>query len=492
GVLMVEVKGGTIRIQNGQWYSTSSTGATHPIHDPTQQAERGRRALRQWLSKHDKTRRHEFALFPAVALPDCRVAGDLRPDSPNELFIDITHLHALPARIEAMFAFAKQHADRQNQRMGGQGALDALIALVVPTADLAPRLVEAFARENRQIEALTQQQFRVLKQLGQQRRAAILGGAGTGKTLLAMEKAERLANEGLRVLFVCYNKLLAQWVADRLAKPDLEVMTFHKLAGTLCERAGNPTADLDPADFFNRVADLLMDALDTLRAADPSHAALYDAVVVDEGQDFDDTWWLCLTEALRRPDDGVFYVFYDPRQRVFAQVGQIPIPTPPFVLTENLRNTQHIHAWLKPYMSDDLEAAGPDGRPVEVIPCPDPAEERKQLQKVLHRLVNVEGVAPADIVILTPSAEKRSQWKNDEALGNFTLTWGAQAATPMQVRVATIYAFKGMEAPVVIVSELAALRADNWGKLMYVAVSRARHHAVILGDPTPPPSQPPV
>src|SRR5690606_16393286 len=105
-----------------------------------------------------------------------------------------TQIDNLEQRILDIYAFWKQRADRANERMDGKAAVDGLVDLVVPTRQLRPRIADIFERERRKIEELTQQQFRVLRLLRNHRRAAIVGGAGTGKTMLAMEKAQQLAD----------------------------------------------------------------------------------------------------------------------------------------------------------------------------------------------------------------------------------------------------------------------------------------------------------
>ncbi len=481
GVLILEVKGGIIRVENGQWYTTSRTGRTSTIHDPCQQAERNRRALSDWLENDPRTRGIPFALFPAVALPDSQVAGHIRPDCPQDIFIDIRHLHDLESRLMQIFSYWKAHADSKNSKWGGQRAVDALVNLLVPTRSLQPKITEQFARENRKIEELTQQQFRILKMLRYQRRAAVIGGAGTGKTLLAIEKATQLAESGMRVLFVCYNANLADWIKQRLQQPQIDVFTFHALVGHMIHRARIPRPR--GTGFYDQVADLLVDAAGVLHAPDADPAQLYDAIVVDEGQDFEDTWWIGLLETLKDPEHGIFYVFFDDNQRIFTQISQIPMDGAPLYLDENLRNTQHIHERLKPYSRDvEIQCIGPEGRPVEVISASDKNAERRELQRVLHRLVNEEGIPAEHIVVLTPAGEKRSQWKSDDQLGNFILTWQLDTEMQMAARVCTIYSYKGLESPVVILTELHALRTEIADQLLYVGLSRARHHAVVIGE----------
>jgi hypothetical protein len=476
GVLIMEVKGGDIRIENGHWFS-----GRHPIKDPCEQAERNRRALRDWLEVDPRTKGVAFALFPAVALPDSRVAGHIRPDCPEDIFIDTTHLHDLENRLLAIFRYWQSRADARNARMDGARAVDALLNLLVPTRRLQPRIVEQFAHENRKIDELTRQQFKILNILRYQKRAAIIGGAGTGKTLLAMEKATQLAESGLRVLFVCFNTNLSKWIGGRLQHPQIDVFTFHGLVGHMVHRARLSVPR--GSGFFEQAPELLVDAVSVLHAPDGNPDALYDAIIVDEGQDFEDTWWIGLLDTLKSSESGVFYVFFDDNQRIFTQLSQVPMDGAPLYLDENLRNTQHIHERLKPFSRDaDIQCVGPEGRPVEVIAARDKQAERRELQRVLHRLVNEEGVPAESIIVLTPAGEKRSQWQNDDQLGNFVLTWDLNTEMPMAALICTILSYKGLESPVVILTELHALREEISNQLLYVGLSRARHHAVVIGE----------
>jgi hypothetical protein len=476
GVLVMEVKGGKVEIEEGRWFS-----GRHAIKNPCEQADRNRWALADWLNNAPQTKGIPFALFPAVALPDARLAGHIRPDCPEDIFIDTTHLHDLENRLLSIFRYWQTRADASNAKMGGQKAVEGLVKLLVPTRSLQARIIEQFEHENRKIEELTRQQFKILNVLRYQKRAAIVGGAGTGKTLLAMEKASQLAESGLKVLLVCFNTNLSKWIQGRLQHPQIDVFTFHGLVGHMVHRARLPM--VRGSNFFEQAADLLADATSILQAPDANPNHLYDAIIVDEGQDFDDTWWIGLLDALKDTENGIFYVFFDDNQRLFTQISQIPLDGGPLLLDENLRNTQHIHERLKPYSSDaDMQCIGPEGRPVEIIAAPDQKAERRELQRVLHRLVNEEGIPVEDIIILTPASTKRSQWQNDDQLGNFILTWNLETEMPMAARICTIHSYKGLESPVVILTELDALREEIANQLLYVGLSRARHHAVIIGE----------
>lgn len=77
-------------------------------------------------------------------------------------------------------------------------------------------LCRSFRALKQKIEALTLEQLRVLNMLKSSKRARISGCAGSGKTLVAIEKAFRLDAAGLRVLFLCHSPILAKHVAAHL------------------------------------------------------------------------------------------------------------------------------------------------------------------------------------------------------------------------------------------------------------------------------------
>ncbi len=483
GILVLEAKGGELSIvregNRNVWYSKGFYGNTREIKDPCSQAERNRRELHDYLQTNRLTRGHDYALFPAVAAPDSVIRGDIRMDCPEDIFIDMRHLEDLPTRILEIFAYWKPRADRANQAMGGTAAIKALIEALVPTRKLAPRIGDVFARERQKIDQLTEQQFRTLRSLRRHKRAAIVGGAGTGKTMLAMEKAQQLADDGFKVLFLAFNRNISGWIGQNLKDPLITVSTYHSLAGKLSNEANVPRYG---RDFYEEAPELLIQATERFRAGDIDR--LYDAVIVDEAQDFNDEMWISVPELLKDPQNGVLYVFFDDSQRLYQQMSQVPLETDPFYLTDNCRNTQRIHTTMMPYATADSESYcdGPLGRDVEIISVSGQSDRQRKLQKILHNLVHEENVAPEQIVILTPCSEKRSDWKDDQFIGNFVLTWDMDSDMNMAIKICSIYSFKGLEKAVVILTELDSGQEHLRRQLLYVGLSRARHHAIVLGD----------
>ncbi len=227
--------------------------------------------------------------------------------------------------------------------------------------------------------------------------------------------------------------------------------------------------------YFDQVLpELMMEAVDLL-------GSQYDAMIVDEGQDFRDNWWMPLQCLLHDPDQGIFYVFFDDNQNLYQVAQNIPLELAPFPLTRNCRNTQHIHKMVMHfYQSDQTPTAqGPLGRPVEIQTYQDVRSLKRVLSQVLHRLVVGEDLPAEDIVILTPKGRERSSLWRLGMVGNFRLTdqWTTASG---EVFCSTIHSFKGLESPVVILAEIEPYAAQDLESLLYVGCSRACHHLVVL------------
>ncbi len=201
---------------------------------------------------------------------------------------------------------------------------------------------------------LTEDQKNAFEGLYANTRVLVEGSAGTGKTMLALHRALAYARQGLKCLFVCFNVELAKWLTEQVASDPLHasyleklhIWNFHRLARQLAQRAGVafkvPQGTSEEQAFWDEeVPGILEQAAMILRH---SGDYLYDAIVVDEAQDFCELWWYSLTESfLENPAEGPLYVFYDPNQSLRATASSPPISfTTRYALTYNCRNTQRI------------------------------------------------------------------------------------------------------------------------------------------------------
>jgi superfamily I DNA/RNA helicase len=339
-----------------------------------------------------------------------------------------------------------------------------------------------------------------------QRRALVLGVAGSGKTLLAAEKARRLAEQGFDVLLTCFNRPLAEQLAATIGQlPRVRVRTFHRLAEELGQEAGliGPKPAHDQA-YFDELPNVLDQALRAL----PEHR--YDAIVVDEGQDLDSVWWLPLLDLLRDRQRGIVYVFGDVNQDLYharepSELGVVMPESPPvYYLNEDRRCTRAIHDFAVRYAASDPDAppamaVGPAGRPVEIFTYAEGSADacRKVLGTVLRRVIDRGGVSVRDVVVLTPRSP-RSSWLMSPS-GEPVEAWpyrlmpeygpeGAVLPPPTkgnEVRVATIHRYKGLESPVVVLAEIdERVGEEDLRALLYVGATRARSHLVLVAGET--------
>jgi len=475
GVVTLEVKGGAIRYEaaTGRWYSRGTEGENE-IKDPVRQARRASFSLRDSLARA-KRGAPEIAFGYAVAFPDTRVSrSSLKPDLPRTIVIDHADLRNLDGKLFSIFRYWQGTSGEP--ALGEQGVRH-LERVLANSFELRAPLAFELEEEERELMTLTEQQYRVLDMLARQARAAIGGCAGSGKTFLAAEKARRLARQGFRVLVLCFNTLLAQFLGRGLADAEgIDVFSFDELCLEVVREAGRRfphhlgEEEKAYAPYESPAASLYYSALhkhfeEFVEVA----AGRYGALVVDEGQDFHPDWWLPLQLLLEDPDRSPLYVFFDDNQHIFPVPEGLPAPGAPIELTVNCRNTKRITSVvLEYYKGGTIEALGPEGPPIETRFYSTEEELLAQLDKSVHAWTREAEVDAGSIALLTPkSAERSALWKV-ERLGGVALTedpWDER-----KVLRSSIYRFKGLERLVVGVAELDGAP----DKALYVGFSRPK------------------
>ena len=315
GAIGLEVKGGWVQRTAAGWSSVDRHGRTHEIKDPGQQASSAIHAIAKYWEQAPGFGGRGFRCGYGwgVVLPDIECPGDLGPDFPRDVIVDRADLMNVENALDRVFRCLGNR--RTSLSTAGVKALVATLRVRYPPAS---SLALQFKEDNEKLWQLTEEQTTVLDSLAAHNRAAIEGAAGTGKTVLAMEKARRLATTGQRVLLLCFNEPLARDLSQQA--DGFEVETFHGFGRRLARRAGlgrfeprQPDVKNSRIAFYTEEAPMvLLEALERL----PDER--YDAIVVDEAQDFLPDWWPCLDSALRYGREGTLYAFYDPNQRIYG------------------------------------------------------------------------------------------------------------------------------------------------------------------------------
>lgn len=482
GILVMEAKGGVIRHdpRSGDWISVDYYDRPHKIKDPFAQVRRSKYSLQERLGSMPDAPQSRINIGHAVAFPDVVIGRDLPGlDKPRPILLDSTDLADLPGWTGRVLAYWRGQQTRK-EVAPGEEVIKALIDILGKDVELRPALWGDVVQEQEQFIRLTQEQYRILDVLNRQRQAAICGCAGSGKTMLAAEKATRLARQGFRVLFTCFNKGLAADLRQRLGpSPNLRILHFHELCYELAQQAGVlPVKEDDQRFFDQQLPEALMEAADALEVS-------YDAIVVDEGQDFKSSWWLPLQMLLRDPDDGILYIFFDDNQRIYVPHSEFPIQGSPFLLTYNCRNTQNIHNVVIQFYAAGTrpQALGPRGRRIEETTYGDLKQLWPALQEVLEQLIEEEQVPADQIAVLTPLRRiKEVLLSSSGAFGGPHLT-DSLPLQPGQVYCTTIHSFKGLERAVIILAGIGGQHRQeehDLNSLLYVGCSRARHHLIVL------------
>jgi hypothetical protein len=211
GWAVIEVKGGDVRRQDGVWEQRQQ-GSWHRI-DPVAQAQDCRHVLQRSLSRYGSQAELARAVH-LVALPDRDADANFEaPELPRAQLIDRRDLRDLDHRLRQ----AIELHGAGNAPLTPAGTVEMTRLLTGP--NLAAADVFAFHAEHEErVRQMTQDQTSILGFLRNQHRVAIVGGAGSGKTWLALEQTRRLAKAGQSVALVCYSRGLAHFLQRVVAQ----------------------------------------------------------------------------------------------------------------------------------------------------------------------------------------------------------------------------------------------------------------------------------
>ncbi len=484
GIMVVEVKGGHVYYDQStmRW---ERRGGRHEMKDPFVQAAKNMHALESIAKERHFKNDLPFVRGFCAVFPDCEWSGTAPPGAVNANLFAASDLSRLGTRLEALFrAFDR----RREHTMLPVPVLDGLMKTLTSEFKLTPALWKEIEQQERIIFRFTEDQLMLLTALNQHRRAAVQGVAGSGKTQLALAKARQFADEGKRVLLLCYNRLLADWLAKQVVdrKEQITAINYHRMALEWCGKAkvAFPAENQDEAFWSTSAARLFENAIERLENE------RFDAVVVDEGQDFHESWWDSVEWLNRDLSDGPLYVFYDPAQQLQHQTQQrLPKLGTPFQLPCNCRNTQRITSVCAAALKRDIrmKAGQPEGREPMFKVASDEASQKTEIAACLKQwLAGSSGISKRQVAILSPTSIAKSSLRQLAALGGIGFTddlddWRADKA----VLVTTLRRFKGLEADAVILFDVPEFgesfqETGFTHRHFYVACSRAKHLLCVI------------
>ena len=494
GYLCIEVKGGGIQFdgESGKWYSIDRHHVTHEIKDPIRQALRAKYSVLTKMKENPQWRRYgsgAIACGHAVFFPDLGdVSKVVRADLPESLIGASNDLDSVGRWVSVALEYWLKDDSKANEL--GVAGIELIKGTFVHSFQVTPLVSAQLVEQERQRITLTEEQFRILDMLRSQRRVSVSGGAGTGKTVLAVEKAKRLAAEGFMTLLTCYNRQLAEHLADVCGDVEnLDVMSFHqlcyqrvKMAGeqshrNLLEEAKHTYPGLDLFDVQYPAA--LTYSLDIVQ----KH---YDAIVCDEGQDFREEYWFPIEMLLSDYDRSPLYIFFDENQNIYSRVDSFPIREEPYYLLTNCRNTDQIHmAAYMYYEGEQVLPSGIDGEDIQKISGSNLEQQAQRIHARIVDLIAKERVSVSDIVVLVADGFRKEEYYDELSKrplpkpGQWNIEGKKREGS---VLVDTVKRFKGLESYIVFLWGLDRLDLDVENELIYVGLSRAKSLVYVVSN----------
>lgn len=459
GIICIEAKAGQIKYKDGYWKYASDRIMKHG--GPYNQAAQNKWDLLtkiQISSLNDLQYRCKLlhaVWFPSISQKDL-LTNRFPPEFDKRITLTMEALENPKVFIDSIYSIELENNIKTNLSTNDTKRL--LREIICPEFDIFPSSSFDVDLKKITFNRLLEEQKVLLNYLVEQKNAVINGAAGTGKTMIAVEKATRHANQGDKVLFLCYNAFLRDHLEKRYFNDNIEYMTIDGFACKICK-----TSKADYKQANDRVIDMYL-----------TGSFPYKHVIVDEGQDFgrDEIEESDLLQAIHDTVvendevDGTFYVFYDKLQLVQSKTVPRYISDADCKLTlyKNCRNTENIALTsLKPITerTPKLYEGAIKGVPATIHFCKDSENAQQCIEQLIEKLKN-DGIV--DVVILTCANEEISVLSSIATDGKYK-----------KKLFTTSRKYKGLEADAVILIDIGEETFEEENVLRYyVGASRAR------------------
>ena len=466
GALVLEVKGGEIEYKNGGFHQTNTETREVKIlsekkkNDPLSQAIDGIYHYRNLIDTVSEKLNDRFPIEAAVWFPASKVDEKISrfPLSYREVSGAVLGYESFAKKSQAIYDIFDFYKSRNKVNISDEefNKIIELIAtdfkLITAPGSKKGELEHAFLR-------LTNEQTGLLDYISEQNSATIQGVAGTGKTLIAKEAARRFGLDGRKVLFLCFNKYLFQYLLHQYPYDNVTYFNIH----TFIAKYGENSNDLSQAD--ERAKALLKIDWDDLE---------FDDVIIDEAQDFINSEILYFKDFIELKE-GRFLAFYDKNQLLTTkEVPEwIKESECKLVLTKNCRNTYEIaltsYNVIDVKLKQKIMMVKGDKTSISFVK----GEPLIKLAKLISYFTNDEnGYEYSDIVILSLKKEEDSILNNINKISGIPISRDKNNSS---VFYTNAYRFKGLESRVVIVVDIDESSFDNEDRkrVFYVACSRA-------------------
>ena len=490
GVFALEVKGGTVECVDGVWRYSGDFATFTKRESPWAQAMGALGAIRGQLQQARPAFRDVLFGF-GVVMPYTTFTATGAEIIPEVLLDRRSFRQSLMQYVTSLESYWNtEYVRKRGRSYRGLTArkLREARQILRPDLETALSLGGYLTGLDDRLVQLTNKQIRASRRMAANPRTVVRGAAGTGKSVIALDRALRLCAAGHDVLYLCFNRLLAAHVRAGLERradgESVQVRHVHALYRDLIEDAGLlprlRAMDESAPEFFARgFPELAAEAL-----CEKSHAG-WDVLVVDEAQDLLtpehlDVFDLLLREGMSR---GRWHLFLDPRQNIYGEEVQsavadrLEVCAPAFDdLFENCRNTRQVAVQTSIVSGIDLPVAGaPDGPDTALHYYGTQEEAVRLLETLVGQLVDAR-VRPDDIAVLSTRRLENSVLAGRPRVAGYRLFEADGRVQPRRgdLFFSTMHSFKGLERQVVLAIDMAEVGGNQWSMLHYTGLSRAR------------------
>lgn len=498
GILCVEVKGGRVSCQQGIWYFTDKYHQPHSkAESPFDQARSAMYALRRSIQSHfGKDPLFSSCIFGySVIFPDII----FKIESPEWDLNRVVDNSSLKDSLELLINRQYEYSAFEIKRVStspiailNNNQIKELIQYLRGDFCFVPAFHQAIDESYQKVIRLTEEQYDLLDQLEENPRIRIKGGAGTGKTLLALEEARRYARNGKEVLFLCFNKFLSMQLEESLKNENylknITVSTFHSYVLSIIREAGsfagNEISFTD--DFFNKIdIEEFAEAFITNKKGKQ-----FDCLIIDEGQDLGYQNYLQVLDWVLKGGlkKGHWVWFEDDEQDIYQKSNETRadfhgVEYSVFRLTKNCRNAKPIAYFTSLSTGTKLlNTLVHDGPVTEWICYDNESQQMSALCSLLNKLIT-GGVKAEEIMILSPCIYERSILRNLTSICNILIRkFDGIHRIKGFLHHSTIHSFKGLESKVVLVTDISDFEDVKSRMLNYVGFSRANSFLGVLSN----------
>ena len=494
GILCIEVKSHReIGFDGERWYPGSITKS------PFRQAQDARFALRRRLVER-------LAVFSQVPVVHCCVFPQAEFSVPPNLSIqpyevlDRRRFKACSSGSALCDAFRDMairiiDADPVITPLKtplSVSQVDTFVSFCFPIRTRRPEKdTEILFRQEELEKLLRKQQLPVFRLADFNPRVLVEGGAGTGKSLIGLGVARLKASQGLRVGYLCFNRLIGQWAASQLEAEQNPLLISGSALSVLMSLTGINVPENPDSNFWSNVTMEIQDRLtDPLNA----HDARFDYLVIDEAQDILgrqdllDCIRLLLDGGLER---GRFLMLGDFRNQVltdakamWGSLESLMSYSARWILTENCRNYKAIgqiamklsKADRGTYSGYMRQGGGIHAWNLELY---EDANDQVSKIKICIDSAISSGFREEDIVVLAFGAEQNSVLPQlRKSCSRSFVPAGVFSAKG--VRWSTVHAYKGLENKIVIITDVIPSGCGFERSRFYTGITRAQERLYLF------------